>query len=185
MKKRGVEIILIGLLLLLAGCTSSNPPPTIQGGDESTTETPAPPAATTTPPGQTSGNPTTETQTNIPLSPEETISTTGEFDGLTPNAETSLIFQALNDAGIPDAAVEFQSDNVLMAFNLPSGMSMESTAYFAFGVASKFAQPTQTIWVQVFSGSTTKTYSVKADTVQKYTAGKLNENQLKLAVTVQ
>ncbi len=177
------HIAFIGLFLLLAGCASPNPPSsTLEQGLEETI--PATPLASA--PSSQAGNAATEnTQVASPPSTEEIVSSESLFDGLTPNAETSLIFQALNDAGISDPAVEYQTDQVLVAYNLPAGMDMEGSVYFTFGVVSKFAQPIQLIWVQVFSGSTSKTYSVKADTVQKYTAGKLNENQLKLAVTVQ
>jgi hypothetical protein len=191
MKKGWIGIVLVGLLLLLVGCIAPNSLSQIQGGetgpgpsaetpDGGLPETPQSPAQPQTPTQE-------DTEAPLPLIEGETSPDIPppEFDGLTPSAETSLIFQALNDAGIKDAAVDFQSDKVLVAFDLPAGMTIESSAYFTFGVVSKFAQPSQIIWVQVFSGSTSKTYSVKADTVQKYTAGKLNENQLKLAVTVQ
>lgn len=157
----------------MAGCTSSN------------IQSPTQEQQSSLPAGDTTSTPPPTTPTTGRSMEETSTLTTGEFDGLIPNAETSLIFQALNNAGIADAAVEYQTETVLVAFDLPSSMTNEGAAYFALGVASKFAQPTQILWVQVFEGSTSKTYFVKADTVQKYTTGKLNENQLKLAVTVQ
>ena len=182
MKIGYLHIALIGFFLLLAGCTSPNPPSSTLEGIQETIPT----IPTVSPPSSQAENGIAEnTQVASPPSSGEIVSSESQFDGLIPNAETSLIFQALNDAGISDPAVEFQTDQVLVAYNLPAGMNMEGSAYFTFGVVSKFAQPAQMIWVQVFGGSTSKTYSVKADTVQKYNAGKLNENQLKLAVTVQ
>ncbi len=199
-----ILFLVVGIILLFSGCTVGDSLSSLQGGNApapASSEPPSsnandssslPPVATdndNNPLSQTDSPPSAPTpNTNTPSAndPSATASApiTGDLDGLTPNAETSLIFQALDEAGIRDAAVEFQTDNVLIAFNLPAGMTSEDAAYFAIGAASQFAQPAQFIWVQVFESASSKTYSVKADFVQKYSRGQLNANQLQAAITV-
>jgi hypothetical protein len=185
-------LVFLTAIILLLGCASTVPPaPSPETGTG--VENVIPTNDTSADASNDSSNDTS----NPPPSPDNTVSpppengevenvqpSSSEYGGLTPATETSLIFQALNDGGISDAAVEYQTDQILIAFNKPTGTTEENAAYFALGVASSFAQPEQMLYVQVFSGNDSTTYSVKADTVQKYANGKLNENQLKQAVQV-
>lgn len=104
-------------------------------------------------------------------------------DEIKPLNENAVLYKTLAETGI-EALVDYQIDKILIAFELPDGMDEEKTAYYVLGVASQIAAPDQQLMVEILQNGSGKVYSVRADKVQKFFAGQLNEQQLQSSVSV-
>lgn len=107
-----------------------------------------------------------------------------EFSEPEAGMEETALYQALLENGIEDAVAEFQEKQVLVSFELPQGLDEQKTAYFVLGLAGGMAEPSQEVIVEIFSGNTSKIYSVKAETIQKLAAKEISENEFETAVKI-
>ncbi|MEK6942130.1 MAG: hypothetical protein AABW85_04710 [archaeon] len=160
MKIKTISILLVSVLIFLSGCVPPTPP-----GD-GTTET----LQTTEPPSQQPvGN-----QQSPPANPVTPPATEAKYAGINENA---ALYESLAEAGLGNALVDFQRDNVLIALELPQGYNEASTAYYALGLAAGIAEPEQKITVEIIKEGGNSKYSVLASKSQQFSAGSITQQQ--------
>jgi aspartate 1-decarboxylase len=65
-------------------------------------------------------------------------------------AENVRLYSALANMGIEDAVVDVTQDKVLVRYNLPANMDMDTVSYYVMGAAAQAAPDSKEIILQVY-----------------------------------
>lgn len=150
------------LIMMLGGCTEKGTD--IEQQQQDSKVQGQPPAAGKTPAPSNQPAPETPVAKPVPM----------------PSESATKIYLGLRQAGVDDAVVDVQQDEVVIGLREQTGLNNEALVYYAFGLAAKFESEKQKTTVLIFQSDGKR---LEAGIGNAYTTalteGKLTDQQYK------